>query len=141
MIKKIKQNYKHILLVCIIFLFFFGLSNISVYMFTKVNTSEHVRYFYDLGELVEFVNEDKTNEIEYSLLFDCDKFAFELQKNAFKLGYIVNMQSITPEEYKEYFGVDINGYHMICSTVAGNSFYYIDAQNDIIRRVAYMGVI
>jgi len=117
--------------------------NLNIYS-VDVNGS-NFSYFSSRKELLDFLSEDKTNEIPYTQKFDCEDFAITLQKNAMKKGKLMNVIAINPKEYNNMFGVKLGRFdqHIINSTICGTGYYteyvVIDPQTDEIRRVGFLG--
>ena len=54
---------------------------------SPVGKIEHLRPFSSIRELKQFLQMDATSELQYSMDFDCDDFAFCLSQNAMNMGY------------------------------------------------------
>ena len=89
-----------------------------------------LREFVSLQELVDWLEQDETDTTLYFTArmdlsnpdskYDCDDFAYRLQKNALVEGYLMSTEIILKE--KEH--------HMINSTSIGNDIYFIEPQTD-----------
>ena len=90
-----------------------------------------------LVELEEFLDGDNTNEV---LVFtanatfnsSCEDRAFQLRKRAFDIGKRLEMEAITPAEYKKWYDDTIasNKLHAICKAIIGNDVWYIEPADD-----------
>jgi hypothetical protein len=82
----------------------------------------HPKEFGSVDELKAWLAEDDTDSTIYLFgagsisSYDCDDYATALVYNALADGYLVSLQ--------------IEGNHMLNSTVIGNSIYYIEPQTD-----------
>jgi len=90
-----------------------------------------------VAELEEFLDNDDTDEV---LVFtanatfnsSCEDRAFRLRRRAFDIGKRLEMEVLTPAEYKEWYGDTIasNRLHAICKAVVGNDVWYIEPADD-----------
>jgi hypothetical protein len=89
----------------------------------------HPREFNSVDELKAWLAQDATNQTLYIFgngcvsRYDCDDYAMALVRNALLDGYLVSIQ--------------IEGNHMVNSTVIGNTIYYIEPQTDEVRFWGY----
>lgn len=106
------------------------------------NNNSSIRNFKDLKELMIFLSEDTTDEINYSNNFDCDDFAFTLQRNAFLKGYKLDVQIIDSKTNNKYFKDKLKDkqIHMINMAVVGSGIYYIEPQTDEIERICFIDI-
>lgn len=82
-------------------------------------SNKELRVFNNTTELREFLKYDKTNEMMYSVDFDCDSYAMMLSKNAYDKGY--------------YIGIYTENNHMKNIAIVGSSSaYLIEPQTDAI---------
>jgi hypothetical protein len=84
--------------------------------------STHPTEFASVDELKAWLAEDDTDSALYIFgsdcisTYDCDDYAIALMYNALADGYLVSLQ--------------IEGNHMLNSTIIGNEIYYIEPQTD-----------
>jgi len=90
-----------------------------------------MREFVSLEELVDWLEQDDTDStlhftgtVDFSnnpgSNYDCDDFAYRLQKNALAEGYLMSTEIIVKKGKQ----------HMINSTGIGNNIYFIEPQTD-----------
>ena len=89
-----------------------------------------LREFVSLQELVDWLEQNETDTTLYFTVkvdlsnphseYDCDDFAYRLQKNALVEGYLMSTEIIVKEGEQ----------HMINSTCIGNDIYFIEPQTD-----------
>jgi len=89
-----------------------------------------LREFVSLQELVDWLEQDETDTTLYfttkvdlsnlDLKYDCDDFAYHLQRSALAEGYLMSTEIILKEGEQ----------HMINSTCIGNDIYFIEPQTD-----------
>jgi hypothetical protein len=90
-----------------------------------------LREFVSLQELVDWLEQDDTDSTLYftgmvdffaspGSNYDCDDFAYRLQKSALAQGYLMSTEII----------VEKGAQHMINSTSIGNNIYFIEPQTD-----------
>ena len=106
---------------------------VKSFLFDKYEPSaaKDLRYFKSTSELKSFLVTDLTNlEFYREDTNDCDDIARHLQKRAADAGYIMNLQVLNSTEYEKLFGKKISSNHMICSTMIGDSIYFVEPQND-----------
>ena len=90
-----------------------------------------------LAELEAFLDEDDTDEV---LVFtanatfnsSCEDRAFQLRHRAFDIGKRLEMEALTPAEYKKWYDDTIasDRLHAICKAVIGNECWYIEPADD-----------
>ena len=96
-----------------------------------------LREFVSLQELVDWLEQDETDTTLYFTVkvdlsnldskYDCDDFAYHLQKSALADGYLMSTEIIVKEGEQ----------HMINSTSIGNNIYFIEPQTDEVWLGAY----
>lgn len=96
-----------------------------------------LREFVSLQELVDWLEQDETDATLYFTVkvdlsnlnskYDCDDFAYHLQKSALAEGYLMSTEIIIKEGEQ----------HMINSTSIGNNIYFIEPQTDEVWLGAY----
>ena len=60
---------------------------------------------------------------------DCDDYALYLQKKGLKDGYLINFETILPDEYNKLFEkMEIKELHAINLVIIDNAVYYIEPQ-------------
>lgn len=90
-----------------------------------------LREFVSLQKLVDWLEQDKTDSTLYftgtvdfsaslGSKYDCDDFAYRLQKSALAEGYLMSTEIIVKRGKQ----------HMINSTSIGNNIYFIEPQTD-----------
>jgi len=90
-----------------------------------------LREFVSLQKLVDWLEQDDTDSTLYftgtvdfsnnpSSKYDCDDFAYRLQKSALAEGYLMSTEIIVKK----------GAQHMINSTSIGNNIYFIEPQTD-----------
>ena len=86
-----------------------------------------------LYEIKSFLSTDNTDKLQYiPEKFDCEDFAFTLQDNATKTGRKLDVERLTPEEFRKYYRASLGGYdyHYINVARCGNIEYWIEPQWD-----------
>ena len=98
-----------------------------------------MRELLSLQELEEWLEQDKTDATLYFTGkmdlsnphskngYDCDDFAYRLQKSALAQGYLMSTEII----------VENGEQHMINSTIIGNNIYFIEPRTDEVWLGAY----
>jgi molybdopterin converting factor small subunit len=74
-------------------------------------------------------------------VIDCDDYAFEMQREALKDGYIISFEIISVSEYNELFSYQLpetGSLHAINLAIIGNSVYYIEPQTGETVHAAYL---
>ena len=90
-----------------------------------------LKEFVSLQKLVDWLEQDETDStlhftgtVDFSTNlgsnYDCDDFAYRLQKNALAEGYLMSTEIIVKRGKQ----------HMINSTSIGNNIYFIEPQTD-----------
>ena len=90
-----------------------------------------------LAELEGFLDEDDTDEV---LVFtanatfnsSCEDRAFQLRHRAFDIGKRLEMEALTPAEYKKWYSDTIasDKLHAICKAIIGNEVWYVEPADD-----------
>jgi len=110
----------------------------------KVNIVEVEKYVYldlqdwrSVEELKAFLAEDNTDTVlkftgNVTFNSSCEERAFQLRKRAFDIGKRLEMEILTPAEYKKWYGDTIasDSLHAICKAVIGNEVWYIEPADD-----------
>ena len=96
-----------------------------------LHTPGTLREFPSVTALQIWLEEDNLDAYTYmEHNFDCDDFAFELQRRAFSDGYYISIQVLEGAEY--------GGYHITNVTKIGNTIYSIDAETDEVKAMCYI---
>jgi len=98
-----------------------------------------------LAELEAFLDKDDTDEV---LVFtanatfnsSCEDRAFQLRKRAFDIGKRLEIEVITPAEYKKWYTdvIASDKLHAICKAIIGNEVWYVEPADDRIWIGAYL---
>jgi len=95
---------------------------------TEMATKRIVREFESERELMQWLAQDKTDEMEWKEReFDCDDFALTLAKNALRDGYFISIQY-------DARGAGGEG-HLLNSTIIQGKLYLIEPQEDWIIEI------
>lgn len=110
--------------------------NESLFSTQMFNTS-NLRYFSSQEELADWLAKDNTNQIRYvPVSFDCDDFAYTLQKNAREDGYILEFSVVDVWGGESYI-TGTSQYHAVILAIIPNenAIYEIDPQNDNMNQI------
>ena len=55
----------------------------------------------------------------------CENYAFQLRDRAREWGRLLDVEILTPREFKKYYGKR-GGYHAINKAIIGNEWWYVD---------------
>jgi len=61
----------------------------------------------------------------------CIQLGEAFQQRAMEMGYLVNLDTITPAEVLQWYGTDDTKYHVVCSTPIDGMLWYIEPFNNI----------
>ena len=70
---------------------------------------------------------DSTGKISFE--GQCEDFAFQLRDRARLWGRNLDVEILTPQEFRQYYGRS-GGYHAINKAVIGNEWWYVDKQEN-----------
>lgn len=96
-----------------------------------------------LYEIKEFLATDNTDKLQYiPNKFTCYNFASNLQSNAAMAGRKLDIELLTPEEYRKYYYQSIGDadYHAVVTARCGNIIYWIEPQWDKIIHTSRLDV-
>jgi len=107
------------------------------------NSLENSSQFPDLQTLKSFLAEDKTNTHAYVKgSYECEEFALDLQKSAYKKGYFLSVQYVTVgflEQYGWKYQAPRAMTHVcnLAFVIDNNAFYIVEPQTDKIALLSY----
>ena len=142
-----------IFLVLALLIFFLGTTWSSPSLATSYDGATRFVYYYievpveledweSLDELKQFIKVDDSDHHVYLTansdgeikLYDfCVSQAEHLRDEAAKVGKNLEVQVLSPQEYRRIFGSKLTYFHAVCMARVDNLYFCIEVQNDILK--------